>query len=212
MRCRHGECAVTPIPWNKKPITKPGLYTGIPMDAYHSQTICGSEPSISSSMLRKLFLRSPAHYWAYSSYNPAGKPAEDEETEALILGRAGHHVLLGEKFFAERYVIRPRKVLDQDLFWKPWNGNRTECIEWLKDHSHLTVLTPDQAEQIKGMALSLSCYPLVQEGALNGYVECSMFWRDPRTGIWLKARPDVIPTDSGVYVDLKKTLSTDYIE
>ena len=95
---------------------------------------------------------------------------------------------------------------------KPWNGNRTACIDWLGEHSKFTVLSPDQAEQIRGMALALARYPLVVEGALNGYVECSMFWRDPRTGIWLKARPDVIPSDHGVYVDLKKTIGTDYIE
>ena len=39
-----------------------------------------------------------------------------------------------------------------------------------------------------------------------------MFWQAPRTGIWLKGRPDVIPSDSGIFVDLKKTCSTEYFE
>ncbi len=202
---------MTPILWNGKPITKPGLYAGIPMDDYHSPTICGKEPSVSSSMLRKLFLRSPAHYWAHSPYNPEGKADEVEETEALIVGRAAHHILLGEEFFAERYIIRPKKLQGDDGL-KPWNGNRDACKDWLLNHVHLTVLSPDQAEQIRGMALALGRYPLVVEGILNGYVECSMFWRDPATGIWLKARPDVIPTDCGTYADLKKTRCTEYFE
>ena len=197
--------------WNGKPITKPGIYVGVPMDVYHSATVCGDEPSVSSSILRKLFLRSPAHYWARSVYNPDGKSDDEEETDALILGRAAHHVLLGEKFFADHYIVRPTK-LEGDDGYKPWNGNRLCCKEWLYNHAAFTILSPDQAEQIRGMALSLSNYPLVQEGVLNGHIECSMFWRDPRTKIWLKARPDVIPADSGIFVDVKKTRSTDYIE
>lgn len=154
-------------------------------------------------------MRSAGHYWAYSPYNPDSKPPEAEDTDALILGRAAHHVLLGEQFFAERYVIRPAKLTGKDGL-KPWNGNRNCCIDWLEAHRHLIVLSPADAEQITGMASALARHPLVMEGALNGYVECSMFWRDERTGFWLKARPDVMPSDSGLFVDVKKTRSVDY--
>lgn len=195
--------------WDGSPITAPGIYAGIPIDDYHSAVICGSEPSVSSSVLRKLFMRSAGHYWAYSPYNPESRAADEEDTEALILGRAAHHVLLGEQFFAERYIVRPDKIVGEDGY-KPWNGNRNTCKNWLYNHRHLIVLTPDQADQITGMASALAKHPLVIEGALNGYVECSMFWRDERTGIWLKARPDVMPSDCGDFVDIKKTRSVDY--
>lgn len=197
------------IDWDGGHIQQPGIYAGIPIDIYHSRTICGDEPSVSSSILRKLFTRSAAHYWAYSPYNSDGKSSEDEDTEALILGRAAHHALLGERYFSDRYIIRPEKLIGANGF-KPWHGNRDACKEWMKRNAHLTVLSPSEAEQITGMAAALARHPLVIEGALNGYVECSMFWRDQRTGIWLKARPDVIPSDAGLYVDIKKTRSVEY--
>jgi hypothetical protein len=195
--------------WDGSPIVRPGIYAGIPIDVYHSAMICGDQSSVSSSVLRKLFLGSSATYWAYSPYNPQAKPPEEEDTDALILGRAAHHALLGEKFFSERFIIRPEKLFGDDGL-KPWNGNRNACKDWLAEHSGLIVLSPNQAEQIKGMAAALARHPLVIEGALNGYVECSMFWLDRRSGVWLKARPDVIPSDSGLFVDAKKTRSTDY--
>src|SRR4029078_8690833 len=53
------------------------------------------------------------------------------------------------------------------------------------------------------MARSLALEPLVQEGLLRGYVETSGFVRDAETGLWIKVRPDVVPTLTGDYVDLK---------
>ena len=57
------------------------------------------------------------------------------------------------------------------------------------------------------MADSLHAEPLVQAGILNGLIEHSMIWRDRDTGIWLKWRPDAIPTDSLDFSDLKTTTS-----
>jgi hypothetical protein len=50
----------------------------------------------------------------------------------------------------------------------------------------------------------------VRAGALNGRIECTMAWQDPETGVWLRARPDLIPTDSGDFVDLKTSESVTY--
>jgi len=47
---------------------------------------------------------------------------------------------------------------------------------------------------------------------LDGLIEHSMFWRDPETGIWLKARPDIVPTSSGDYADLKTTVSVAHLQ
>ena len=68
-------------------------------------------------------------------------------------------------------------------------------------------MLPSQIEQIRGMARSLSDEPLIQAGALNGDIEISLVWQDKPTGVWLKARPDAIPNDSGDFVDLKTTVN-----
>lgn len=185
------------IRWNGEPIDKPGLYKGIGMDEYHGQLTVG--PSISSSGLRTIFSLSPAHYFAESYLNPE-RPEDDEANAALILGRGAHHLLLGEADFARHFVIRPA-----ELNGKPWQGNRTDCKEWLAAMAaeRLTVLLPAQIEAIRGMARGLSQHPMVRAGILNGLIEHSIVWKDEETGIWLKVRPDAIPTDAGVFADLK---------
>ena len=51
---------------------------------------------------------------------------------------------------------------------------------------------------------------LVRAGVLNGLVETTLAWPDKETGIWLLSRPDVIPTDSGDFCDIKTTRSVLY--
>jgi len=92
---------------------------------------------------------------------------------------------------------------------KPWHSNRLECRAWLDNQERLgkSVLTAADVENIKGMAESLARLPLVRAGILNGQIERSIFWKDEETGVWLKARPDAIPTGSGDFCDLKSCQS-----
>lgn len=183
--------------YDGQPISEPGAYLNVPMSVYHGDPCVG--PSVSSSGLRKIFIESPRHYWNESPYNPDRE--EIAQTEAIILGRAAHHLLLGEGDFLKHFAIRPEKAPDG----RAWNGNNLTCKQWLAEREleGITVLTPTQVEQVKGMAKSLADEPIVQGGILNGRVEVSLFWRDEETGIWLKSRPDVIPNDSGDVSDMK---------
>lgn len=184
-------------------IGRNGCYGGIPLESYHGDLCTG--PSVSSSGLRTIFRKSPAHYYVNSYLNPArtGEP----ETKAFILGRAAHHLLLGEDAFTTLFIGRP-----EELGGKPWHGNRNECRAWLAEQEEAgrTVLTAAQLEQIRGMARALSEHPLVRAGILNGEIEKSLVWRDKETGVWLKARPDAIPNDSGDFADLKTSSYTGF--
>lgn len=64
-------------------ITEPGFYA-ISMDRHHNQPCDG--PSVTSGVLRKMELASPADVWAFSKLNP--DRWEQEDTTALRLGRA----------------------------------------------------------------------------------------------------------------------------
>lgn len=191
--------------WNGKPITMPGIVSGMPLDFYHGSNTC-IEPSVSGSSLRKIFCPnsrqpySPLHYWDQSVYNP--DRAEQKETESLLMGRAAHHLLFGEADFRKLFVIRP-----DILNGKAWNGNRLDCKGWLKEAAEkkLSVITADQLERIKRIAGRLAEEPLVKAGILNGLIEHSWLWKDSETGFWLKARPDATPNDSLDYADLKLT-------
>lgn len=193
--------------WDGSPIKMPGIYSKIPLDAYHAGNIC-IEPSISSSGLRRLYnpapwvKASPAHYWCQSPYNPE-RISDEDESRSLILGRAAHHLLFGEADFKSIFALRPLTINHE-----PWHSNKTICKAWLRrqEEAGLTVITPEQLSTIRGIARELSREPLVQLGILNGLIEHSWFFKHP-TGVWLKIRPDATPNDSLDFVDLKLTKS-----
>lgn len=193
------------IQWNGQRISAPGIYSGIPLDDYHRGDICDG-PSISSSGLRTLWNSSPKHFWDASPLNPMR--AEQGDKKQFIIGRAAHHLVCGEVGFSDHYVIRPEKAPDG----RDWHGANKSCIKWLDEQKALglAVLTPEDAEDIRGMAIELGRNKMMQNGILSGLVERSMFWRDKKTGVWLKSRPDVISTASGDFADLKTTNSVLY--
>lgn len=187
--------------WTGKQIDEPGIWRDIPIEVYHHEPDLLDGFSISSSGIRQVDDR-PSAYWVHSPYNP--NRIEREATEALNVGKAAHHLLLGEADFAEHFVIRPEQIGG-----KPWQGNRTECKAWMGEQAEagLTVILPTQIEAIRRMRDSLAAHPIVQAGALNGRIERSMFAKID--DIWLRARPDVIPNDGGDFVDLKTAASVD---
>jgi hypothetical protein len=162
----------------------------------------------STNLVRSLVINggSPAHFYAYWSGNP--QRVEEPEREAFVLGRAVHHLHLGQAKFLDEFSIRP-----EELNGKSWQGNRLDCRAWIQaqEDAGKTVLTNKQIETLRGMAISLGNNYFVREAKiLEGLVERSIIMRDKETGLWLKSRPDVIPTDSGQFSDLKTTVSVHY--
>jgi len=197
------------IKWDGKQITTPGVYSAIPLGTYHRADICDG-PSISSTGLRAIYSEdgSPKHFYANWPGNPARiiRP----EPKHFIIGRALHHLILGEAYFSKLFCIRPDEFPDRitgEL--RPWNSNRLECRQWLNDRARegRSVLTLKDAENLRRMAMSVENHPLTKSGGLNGQIERSLFWKDKETGIWMKWRPDAMPIDSALFVDLKTTRS-----
>jgi len=219
--------------WNGEKISTPGIYANVPLDVYHSQDICDG-PSVSSSGLRRVMYEnggSPAHFYAEWSGNP--NRIDPLEKKAWTFGRAVHHLMLGQADFAREFVFRPEEIPDKAGVLQSWQGNKMICRQWLAqaaaggarwDAVHLTwvrdekqgpltVLIGEDALHITGIAKALMQHSYIYnkdqpgQGVLNGAIERSFFWKDKRTGLWLKARPDSVPTDSGDYADLKTTIS-----
>lgn len=202
--------SIVSIPWDGQRISRPGIYANIPLPHYHRGDICDG-PSLSSSSLRLLWSKSPKHFWDKSPLNPL-RDAGDDDNEDFVLGRAAHHLICGEIGFARLFTVRPDKLPDPgESAPRPWNGNRKACKDWLKlqKAAGKSVLTADQVEQIKGMAIAIGQHPFAG-AAMSGLIERSIFWRDKETGVWLKIRPDCIPNASGDYSDLKSTRSVLY--
>lgn len=196
------------IKWDGRTITKPGIYSGISLSTYHRHDICDG-PSISSSGLRAIYGEetSPAKFYSTWSGNPNRIVTPDKRH--FIVGRALHHLVLGEPYFAKLFCMQPTEWPDEVGLLRPWNANRKTCQKWLRDRAKegRIPLTPREVESIKQMAISLGNHPFVRDGALRGYIERSIFWKDKETGIWLKARPDAIPSDSADFTDVKTTRS-----
>lgn len=199
------------IEWTRGTITEPGVYSNMPLDRYHSRDVCDGM-SVSSSALRKIALESPAHYWCRSPYNP--DRIEEEPQRHFVLGRAIHHLIMGEAYFAKIFCVAPPEVRRVDGTLVAWSLRTNEARAWMDTERRrgIEVIFPKEVEQIDGMAQALKAHPMVQAGALDGYVERSIFWKDKETDLWLKVRPDVIPTDSGDCVDLKTTTSVQWVD
>lgn len=202
------------IAWDGKPISKPGMYAGIPMDVYHSQAICVGT-SVSSSGLRKVLSEnkgSPAHFFDQWDGNP--NRDEPDDKAHFVLGRAVHHLMLGQPNFAREFIIRPDEIADPKTGeMKKWHGGRDACKDWIEraQRTGRTILSSDQVQDIKGMAMRLGSNPDINppegNGILSGQIERTIIFRDNKTGLFVKVRPDAIPTASGDFSDLKTTTS-----
>jgi hypothetical protein len=195
---------ITSTPWDGRKIATPGMFSRVSISQYHGDLCAG--PSISSSGLRKIQMKSCADFFDTCYLNP--NRAEEPEQEYFILGRALHHLILGQPFFTKLFVIQPDEIVSKGVA-RSWHGNVKECRQWADTQTKmgLTILKPDQIEAIQGMAFSLGRDPLVRQGILNGLIERSLVYQDKETGVWVKARPDSFPKDSLDFVDIKTTMS-----
>lgn len=190
---------------------------------YHDFEICDG-PSLSSGILRATEQTSMDEVWLKFPGNP--DRVEEGDKVHFNKGRARHTLFLGEEGFLRDYVFQPATypvgatypsregVADKDgVEEKKWTGAAKWCKAWSADQKKLkkSVLPPDEMDDIKGAAARLSQHPEIRDGGiLNGLVEHSIFWKDPITGLWLKARPDNIPTSSAMIVDYKGARDVSY--
>ena len=173
-------------------ITDPGAYR-VDMAAYHTQEICDGV-SMSSSGLREIHTKSPFHYYSTSPFNPKRFPRVD--TDPMMFGRAAHALILGDEVFADHYKVRPIE----------FNSYKSaDAKQWKSDviATGYTPLTPEDVIHIGYMSESLSRMELI-DLLMEGHQEVSHFWKDAKTGIWLKSRLDQTST-GGDLIDLKVT-------
>ena len=174
-------------------ITAPGWHDGIASDDYQSADICDG-PSISASGLKRIALDCPAIYWAESPMNPKREP---KETKALDFGKAAHCLMLGEPTFAAEFIVSP---------YDDYRGK--EARAWRDDQTK-TVVSRDDLATIEAMVAEQKATPYVAWAFQHGVPERSYFAKDKETGVWLKARPDWLPSDlrSRMVVEYKTAAS-----
>jgi hypothetical protein len=190
----------------------PGAYR-CSMAHYHTQDICPG-PSISSSDIRKVVLESPHAFWKTSKLNPDRYPEKDV-SDALILGRAAHALILGDEVFDEHFIYvpddaprRPTSVqvaaFERDGKWSAAAAEGAAFWEAFDKRAKGRMeLTAAQVEKIKYMSENLAKCPEAVANLTSSLTEISMIWQDEVTGLWIKSRPDCIPDNGHDFGDLK---------
>lgn len=165
---------------------EPGYYKNLPAADYHASH------AISSSTLVHA-LRSPAHFWANYIGNPERQIQTD--TEALHFGRAAHVYLLERATFGDAYMVTP-KVDKRSIAGKAeFSAYQEKAIA-----TGAEIITEDDLATIKGMAAALEQFEIEETGSgaviplaqvfAKGKAEESFVWKDPNTGLLLRARTD----------------------
>lgn len=153
-------------------ITTPGVYPGLTAEEYHADPIEGG--SLSSTGARKLLPPSCPALFRHEQDNP---PAPKKTFE---FGHAAHKLVLGEG---------PDLVRIDATEWRS-NAVKAE-VAAVRDAGGVP-LKPAEYDQVQAMADAIRHHPIA--GPLftpgQGVAEQSLFWRDGRTGAWLRARPD----------------------
>jgi len=184
-------------------ITEPGIYD-IPNAWYHDD--CCDGPSISSTGLRQIEQRSPAHYWATSPLNPDAEPME--ATKALDYGAAAHCLLLEPDLFEAQFAVSPFSdfARNEEIEGKLFRKSDKKAWKDAQEEAGKTIITKDDYAAITAAKRALAEHPLVKDGLFDGLIEKSVIWQDEETGVWLKARPDCIPAGA-ILVDYKSAVS-----
>jgi hypothetical protein len=188
-------------------ITEPGFYN-IPLDVHHNQPCDG--PSVTSGVLRKMELATPADVWAFSRLNPYRW--EKPQTTALRLGRAmAAYVEGGMEAVAQHFVVlpadKPNKPTAQQIAAYE-DGRATEAgkrsVEFWKaiQSDPRDPLTEAEQKMIEDMGKALALDPAAC-AVMGGVPEVTMAWQDEQTGLWLLSRPDTVSFD-GAMSDYKK--------
>jgi hypothetical protein len=198
---------------NGEKVTEPGLYR-TSMSWYHSVDICPG-PSVSSTGIRKAALGSPMAFWKTSDMNPNRYPDEREESPALIMGKAAHCLILGDEVYSDHFISvpddaprRPTSVqvaaFHRDGDWSA--AAREGAKFWTAfdlEARGRALLTADQVRRIGYMAENLAALPEATAALVGELTEVSMVWQDEITGLWVKSRPDCIPSNGVHFGDLK---------
>lgn len=162
-------------------------------DEYHADDAYGTEPSISSGLVKILTTQSPLHaFMAHPRLNPF---YEREESEDFDLGTAAHALLLeGDDLMVE---------VDADS-WRTKAAKEQRAA--IRLERKLPVLTK-YAERVRAMVeIARQFYPLV-----GGVAERSITWSERVDGghIFCRARPDWLSLVSPLILDYKTVESAD---
>jgi len=161
----------------------PGIYLDMDEAIYHGLSM----EYVSNSYLSRL------------DKCPANARVPQETTPTLEFGQAVHsYVLEGKAIFDQRFAIAPavdRRTVDGKEAWN----------EFIENSPGKVVVKAEDFIKIYGISEAVKCHPFAAELLADGIAETTAIWKDKKTGITCKCRPDWIPDGHNILVDLKTT-------
>lgn len=154
------------------------------------------DPSIARKSGLDRIAKSPAHYLEYCR-------AEDNETPALLLGRAFHCFVFEPTRFDARYVVAPDFG---DLRTKSGKAARDEFAQFAGSRS---VVRAVDFDTIRRMTDAVHAHPTARNLVVAGQAEKEIAWTDARTGLRCGGRADFHIPELRIAVDLKSTENAD---
>lgn len=103
------------------------------------------------------------------------------------------------KAHMETPLKKPSKALKQ--------GIALHAIALEGRHDHGVKLTELESQTVDGMTRAVAENQQFQEIIKGSQVELSLVWQDKATGVWCKARPDMVRSDTHTIYDLKSCSS-----
>ena len=118
----------------------------------------------------------------------------------MSIGKAVHDLILeGEAAFRKRNFVLGADV---DLRTKAGKAVRDKAIDAGK-----TIIRHDEFAIITAMYEALMAHDFAANAFKGGDIEKSLVWQDDETGVWLRCRPDLLPTAMRFIPDYKTAAS-----
>ena len=146
----------------------------LPDSVYHRP------PGVSRSALMRL-LKTPHHYRALM--NPPEDTPRKPPNPSMEHGSLVHLLSLQPHLFDGVYRVGPDVESRALKAWKDWAAGQ----------EGFTLITPAQFERARAHAEAITQHPrMLETRGHQCFAEASIYWPDPSSGIWLKARPDLL--------------------
>lgn len=177
-----------------------GLVLDMPFDEY------AAVPALSSSAMR-VFARSPWHY---------KNRVEIKPTRPMLCGSLVHCAQLEPDALSARYMVvpeqAPRRPSSSQWAAKKPSPESVAAMDWWRSFEAgaqgRTIIPAEDFAITQQQLQAIQAEPYLREVFSRGFSEASVFWIDPATGVYCKARPDFVhPLDDQRVrmVELKST-------
>lgn len=166
-----------------------GIHTNIPDSVYYTKNLGECNKSALDVVNRSLY-----HYRHWVDQ------VEQEETEALIFGRAFHCAVLEPEKYLNNWMVLP------DFGPMQSSTNRAAKKRWMERHADKSFVPETMAENISAMARAIRNHENAGNYIGGGVAEVTACWIDEPTGLHCKAKVDYWLEEFAAMPELKSCL------